>query len=178
MGSCDCSTKRKDKPNKKYESLPKLNPDINNNNLANNKDNILNINLTYFFENNASEINFNFNYNLIYEINGILKLFFIKFISSIIKDEHLETIENINLKKILNQLNSDLELKNNEGIIKDENLLPSDIKTILSQKKGNNIIEYSKYVNSIVQNKEIENLIKTMEIEQKVKIFKFLNKKI
>ena len=70
-------------------------------------------------------------------------------------------------------MNSDLELKNNEGIIKDENLLPSDIKTILSQKKGNNIIEYSKYVNSIVQNKEIENLIKTMEIEQKKNIYIF-----
>ena len=182
MGICESKTIKKEKPNKMNESLLKLNPDINNNkficennknnNIANNKYDRLRINLSYFFENNPSVINFK--YELIFEINGILKLFYIKFISSIIKNEQLTNIENINLRKILNQLNSDLELKNNEGIIKDEDFLPSDIKTILSQKKGNNIIEYSKYV-TIVQNKEIENLIRKMEIEQKQKIFRFLN---
>ena len=72
-------------------------------------------------------------------------------------------------------MNKDLELINENGIIKNEKYLPKDVKVILKEKEGSNIIEYAKYIDSLIETEEIEELINVHELEQKEKIFKFLN---
>ena len=65
-------------------------------------------------------------------------------------------ISNINLIKILQSLNKDLELINEKGIIKNEEYLSKDVEVILKEKEGSNIIEYAKYIDSIIKTDEIE----------------------
>ena len=102
------------------------------------------INIQYFFKEEHSNEN-----NKIDNISGILKLSLLKFISNIIKKNHLTKIKNEKLKKILQKLKKDLELINKDGIIKNEELLSQDIQTVLKEKEGNNIMEYLKYINSV-----------------------------
>ena len=128
------------------------------------------VNIQYFFREKDSKEN-----NKIGNISGILKLFLLKFISNIIKEEHLIKIKNEYLKNIIQKLKDDIELINKDGIIKNEKLLPKDIQTILKEKKGNNIMEYVKYINSVIEINEIDELIKIFEKEEKVKISSFIN---
>ena len=130
------------------------------------------INTNYLYWGNDSEVYFDF--NLIKRLNGILKLLFLKYISSITKNEKIMKINNSNLIKILQNLNKDLELINKKGIIKNEEYLSKDVEIILKEKEGSNIIEYAKYIDSIIKTDEIEELIVIHELEQKDKIFKFL----
>ena len=64
---------------------------------------------------------------------------------------------------------------NKDGIIKKEEFLPKDIKAILTDKKGRNILEYVKYINSAIDITEISNLIETFDNKEKEKILKFIN---
>ena len=117
----------------------------------------------------------NFDLNLICNLKGILKLLFLKYISSITTNEKIMEIKNKNLIKILQILNKDLELINKNGLIKNEKLLPNDVKIILKEKEGSNIIEYAKYIDTKVKSQEIEDIINIHKPEQKEEIFKFLN---
>ena len=78
----------------------------------------------------------------------------------------------------MQDLNKDLELINNKGLIENEEYLSNDVQIILKENKGNNILEYAKYIDSIIKADEIEALINIYDLEQKVKIGKFLNKMI
>ena len=131
------------------------------------------INTNYFCWENDSKINFDF--NIIKRLNGLLKLLFLKYISSITIIEKIMKINNEKLIKILQNLNKDLELINKKGMIKNEESLPKDVEVILKEKEGNNINEYAKYIDSNIKTDEIEELIKFHELEQQEKIFKFLN---
>ena len=121
----------------------------------------------------------NFDLNLICNLKGILKLLALKYISSITTNENenekIKEIKNKDLIKILQILNKDLELINKNGLIKNEKLLPNDVKIILKEKEGSNIIEYAKYIDSKVESQEIEDIINIHKPEQKEEIFKFLN---
>ena len=126
------------------------------------------INVNYLFEPtpNTQKVNIN-------EMSSILKLSLLKFIAVITKNEQLNKIENINMKKILQKLNKDLDLINKEGIIENKNELPKDVNTILKEKKGNNIFEYAKYINTIIDINDIRELIQIYEKNQKEKINNF-----
>ena len=131
------------------------------------------INANFNFWEDDKKVNFDF--KLINSLHGILKLLFLKYISTITNNEKIKKINNEKIIKILQILNKDLELINKEGIIKNEEYLQKDVQAILKEKEGNNIIEYAKYINSIITIDEIKELIKIHEQEQQEKIFKFLN---
>ena len=127
------------------------------------------INLKFFFEeNNAKNINFN-------KISRISKLSLLKYISTISRKEQFNSIKNEKLKNIILKLNKDLELINNEPLIKNRKDLSKDIQTILKEKGGNNIFEYAKYINSIIEIKDIKELIQIFAETEKNKINSFLN---
>ena len=44
---------------------------------------------------------------------------------------------------MIQDLNKDLELINNKGLIENEEYLPNDVQIILKEKEGNNILEYA-----------------------------------
>ena len=129
-----------------------------------------NINLNYFARENDFQRNAKF-----CEISGILKLSLLKYISNITKDMQFERIKNENMKQILVKLKNSLDLKNKGGFIENEEKLPNDIQTILKEKEGNNIMEYTKYINSTVKDYEIEELFEIFTNEQKQNIEKFVN---
>ena len=70
----------------------------------------------------------------------------ITFISNIIKIEQLKNITNNDYKNISGKLNSDFELTNFNGIIKNEDYLPLDAHAILKGTNPNNIIDFTKYI--------------------------------
>ena len=98
-----------------------------------------------------------------------------KYISNITKNMQFEKINNENMKQILIKLKNNLDLKNKVGFIKNEEKLPSDIQTILKEKEGNNIMEYTKFINSTVKDYEIEELFEIFTNDQKHNIEKFVN---
>ena len=127
------------------------------------------ININYFFEEyNTNEIKIN-------KISRILKLTLLKYISTLTTKNHLESIKNPKLKKIITKLHKDLDLENNDPKIKKKESLPKDIKTILTEKKGNNIFEYAKYIDSIIEMKDIKELIKLYDEDIINKINSFFN---
>ena len=126
-----------------------------------------NINLNFFNENNL--INDDDNDVQISELNGILKLCLLKFIAKFFKNENLEKIESKQLKKILKNLQDEIELKES---------IKENIKSSLSDKSGNNIIEYAKYINEVITKKDIDSLINILsdEKEEINKYWKSLSK--
>ena len=177
MGSC-CSPSKKENrfikdgtdniPKYIRENFDRVKEIYNNKDTNNDKS--FDINLEYFFNLNNS-----FSYNKNIEVSGILKLCLLKLISNITKEEQLKNIKNEEFKKILIKLKSDSELINNHGEIKNADYLPIDIQTILKRNDGNNIIEFSKYINSLKNLEDIENLILCYDKEKQVLIKQSIN---
>ena len=177
MGSC-CSPSKKENrfikdgkdniPKYIRENFDRVKEIYNNKDTNNDKS--FDINLEYFFNLNNS-----FSYNKNIEVSGILKLCLLKLISNITKEEQLKNIKNEEFKKILIKLKSDSELINNHGEIKNVDYLPIDIQTILKRNDGNNIIEFSKYINSLKNLEDIENLILCYDKEKQVLIKQSIN---
>lgn len=156
------------KLNKPKEKKKNRNEDkiVHDNSLETNTSFMINVNYLFEPTPNTQKVNIN-------EMSSILKLSLLKFIAVITKNEQLNKIENINMKKILQKLNKDLDLINKEGIIENKNELPKDVNTILKEKKGNNIFEYAKYINTIIDINDIRELIQIYEKNQKEKINNF-----
>ena len=135
--------------------------------------NTVDVNANYMFK--LDDTIENFDINIIYNISGILKLLFLKYISTITKPEKLINVKNKNVLYIFQNLNKDLELVNKNGIISNEEYLSNDVHSILKEKGGSNIIEYAKYINSMVKPNVLEEIINMNELEEKKEIYKFLN---
>ena len=144
---------------------------IDNNSVVTKNTVEINANYMFKFDDTVEK----FDINIIYNINGILKLLCLKYISTITKPEKLIKIKNKNVLYIFQNLNKDLELINKNGIISNEEYLSNDIQVILKEKEGSNIIEYAKYINSMVKPNELEEIINMNELEEKKEIYKFLN---
>ena len=113
---------------------------IDNNSVVTKNTVEINANYMFKFDDTVEK----FDINIIYNINGILKLLCLKYISTITKPEKLIKIKNKNVLYIFQNLNKDLELINKNGIISNEEYLSNDIQAILKEKEGSNIIEYAK----------------------------------
>ena len=123
------------------------------------------LNLNFFPNHKVNENKIDEKYLYLYnEFTGILKLCLLKFITRNMEENIIKKIENSKYREII------LNLKNE---IKFQGDLKEDIKGLLQNKSGNNILEYSSYVNSIINNNNIEyfvNLLKKKE-QNKVKEF-------
>ena len=97
-------------------------------------------------------------------LSGILRLIFIKYISSFIKD--VNQINSNEIKKII------LVLK--KGMKQNENV-EEDIKSNLMENSGRNILAYAKYVCSIITDKNLKDLLGLLESNIKQEIIKFWN---
>ena len=111
-----------------------------------------------FFNTNHDD---NEKYNKIY-LSGLLNLCLLKYISNFFDNDIINKIKYETIKNII------IKLKNN---IKFTGDIKEDIKLILEEKKGNNILAYSFYLNSIIKNDKIINyLINLFENEKKEKV--------
>ena len=98
--------------------------------------------------------------------SGILKICFLKYISININDNDINQISSP-LKEIIKTLKKPIKLTN---------IKENAIKDILSNIYGNNILEYSKYINHIINNEKIIELINVFDINEKEKLNKIWTK--
>lgn len=82
------------------------------------------------------------------KLSGILHLCLLKYISRNIKDT--SKIQNKEIKGIIEDLQKDIKFTNDPE---------KDIKSVLEQNNGNNIITYMHYLEEVIKEKDIENLI-------------------
>ena len=97
----------------------------------------------------------------IINLTGMLKLCLLQLISYYITDEQLNKIS---LKDIIKELKTEMKLNKETG---------EEIKSLLSDNSGNNLLEYAKYVNEAVKNKEIDDLINILDKKQKEDVKKY-----
>ena len=102
---------------------------------------------------------------VVVDSTGILKLCLLKKIARNIKNEQLNKINSEEIKKMIIKLKNEIEFTKNTE---------KDIKSLLSDKEGINILEYAKYVNEICENNEINNLFNLLEKNKKEEIIKFM----
>ena len=101
------------------------------------------------------------------DLSGLLKLCLLIRIAKNMDDYSIGSIESEKLIDIIFSL---------RNMINDKKDIKEDIKNVLSQKTGNNIMAYSSYVNSIVREKEINDLINLFRGNKKEEINKFWSK--
>ena len=101
------------------------------------------------------------------DLSGLLKLCLLIRIAKNMDDYSIGSIESEKLIDIIFSL---------RNMINDKKDIKEDIKNVLSQKTGNNIMAYSSYVNSIVREKEINDLINLFGGNKKEEINKFWSK--
>ena len=108
---------------------------------------------------------FNLKNNIHYPIKnlfGLLNLCLIKYISNYFKNEEIRKILSPEIKRII------LKLKKNINFGEDKR---ENIKMLLNENKGNNILIYSQYINEIFNdNIKIKNLINLLEEEKREEI--------
>ena len=97
----------------------------------------------------------------IINLTGMLKLCLLQLIAYYITDEQLNKIS---LKDIIKELKTEMKLNKETG---------EEIKSLLSDNSGNNLLEYAKYVNEAVKNKEIDDLINILDKKQKEDVKKY-----
>ena len=97
----------------------------------------------------------------IINLTGMLKLCLLQLISYYITDEQLNKIS---LKDIIKELKTEMKLNKETG---------EEIKSLLSDNSGNNLLEYAKYVNEAVKNKDIDDLINILDKKQKEDVKKY-----
>ena len=97
-------------------------------------------------------------------LTGILKLCLLKQIARNITDEQLEKINSEEIKEIINKLKKEISFSKKTS---------KDIKSLLSDQDGYNILEYAKYVNEVVEEKNIDNLLDILDESKKKEIEKF-----
>ena len=94
------------------------------------------------------------------ELSGLLNLCLIKYMSDFFDNEILEKISP-EIKNII------LKLRNNIDFTNDTK---EDLKLILKENKGNNILIYSQYVNMLIKSKQIDDMIKYFNKDNQDKI--------
>jgi hypothetical protein len=101
------------------------------------------------------------------DLSGLLKLCLLIHISKNMDDYTIGIIENYKLIEIIFTL---------RNMVDDKKDIKEDIKNVLSQKTGNNILAYSSYVNNVVGKKEINDLINLFKGNKKKEIIKYWSK--
>ena len=101
------------------------------------------------------------------QLNGILNLCLIKYVSLNIEDSEIKKIKSKEIANIITSLKNNIEFK-------DE--LLEDIKSVLKEKSGNNILVYSEYVNMVMTKDKTENLLNLLEKRKQEKIKLYWNK--
>ena len=90
-------------------------------------------------------------------LTGILNLCLVKYIASNITN--IELIESSEIREIITELKKDIKYIGDPK---------EDIKALLSESGGNNIISYINYIDSLIKENEIKNLINTFDkVKQK-----------
>ena len=106
------------------------------------------------------------NKNIFYpkrELSGLLNLCLIKYMANFFDNKILEKIPPA-IKNII------LKLQNNISFTDDNK---EDIKLILKEKNGNNILIYSQYVNMLIKSKQIDDLIKYLNKDNQNEINRY-----
>ncbi len=106
------------------------------------------------------------NKNIFYpkrELSGLLNLCLIKYMANFFDNKILEEIPPA-IKNII------LKLQNNISFTDDNK---EDIKLILKEKNGNNILIYSQYVNMLIKSKQIDDLIKYLNKDNQNEINRY-----
>ena len=101
------------------------------------------------------------------DLSGLLKLCLLIHISKNMDDY---TIGNIESDKLIDIIFTLRKMEDDKTDIKE------DIKNVLSQKNGSNILSYSSYVNSVIDKKEINNLVNLFKGDKKKEIIRFWSK--
>ena len=160
------SKKKVDKINKNFEEIEKKNEE----------ENVYGLTLSKSNENSSFFINIKFfnieniqNYTK-KELSGLLNLFLIKYMADFFDNKILENISPEKINNIKDISNIILKLQNNIDFTNDNK---EDIKLILKEKKGNNILIYSQYVNMLIKSLQINDLIKYLKKEDQNKINKY-----
>ena len=84
------------------------------------------------------------------ELSGLLNLCLIKIISNFFDDNNINNIKDSELQKGIKNLRDKFKFSNDQE---------KDIKLILENDRGNNILAYSEYINAIINNQKINSLI-------------------
>ena len=100
-------------------------------------------------------------------LSGLLNLCLVKVISINLDDSEIKKIKSTEVLNIILSLKNDIEFKDN---------LLEDIKGVLKEKSGNNILAYSEYVNKIMTIMKIKTLLYLLTKEKQEKIKLFWNK--
>ena len=100
-------------------------------------------------------------------LSGILNLCLVKVISINLDDSEIKKIKSTEVLNIILSLKNDIEFKDN---------LLEDIKGVLKEKSGNNILAYSEYVNKIMTIMKIKTLLYLLTKEKQEKIKLYWNK--
>ena len=156
---------------KSFDSFQKINDDLDES-LFFPKENFLLNNLSFIHFEESEEDNslinikfFNLKNNIHYPIKnlyGLLKLCLMKYISNYFKTEQIKKILSPEIKRII------LKLQKNINFGEDNR---KNIKILLNENKGNNILIYSQYINEIFNdNIKIKNLINLLEEEKREEI--------
>ena len=107
-------------------------------------------------------INLNEADNQVVELSGILQLCLLKYIAMGFNNTSM--INDKNIKEIIDELKQGVELKNNPK---------EDIKSLLNDKNGNNILTYMHYVNAMIKKKHIIYLINLFDKNKQNDIIAF-----
>ena len=98
------------------------------------------------------------------DLSGILNLCLIKYISNNFKIYEMMKMISPNIQEIISKLKNEINYTED---IKD------NIRFLLEEKKGNNILTYSQYLNMIVNEEIIDNLFKALDAYYQSKITSF-----
>ena len=113
-----------------------------------------------FFDDNPSDDEDSPTENL----TGILNLCLLKQIARNITEKQIKNIDIEEIVDIIRKLKNEIEFSKKTE---------QDIKSLLSEKSGNNILEYSKYVDEIIGNREMYDLLEILDENQNKEVTKY-----
>ena len=113
-----------------------------------------------FFDDNPSDDEDSPTENL----TGILNLCLLKQIARNITEKQIKNIDIEEIVDIIRKLKNEIEFSKKTE---------QDIKSLLSEKSGNNILEYAKYVDEIIGNREMYDLLEILDENQNKEVTKY-----